>query len=67
MPCFFRDSVCWCLGIHPRGQSGFVVRQRFREMFRQAQHDGAEGVIPSEAEESRGNERGGWFLIFAFP
>ena len=31
-----------------------------------AQHDGAEGVIPSEAEESRGNERGGWFLIFAF-
>ena len=25
-----------------------------------AQHDGAEGVIPSEAEESRGNE---FFLI----
>ena len=36
-----------------------------------AQHDGAEGVIPSEAEESRGNEfllipRGRVLLLFMY-
>ena len=37
-----------------------LPKQRFREMFRQAQHDRRKCVIPSVVEESRGNE---FFLI----
>ena len=37
-----------------------LFKQRFREMFRQAQHDRRKCVIPSEVEESRGND---FFLI----
>ena len=39
-----------------------LLKQRFREMFRQAQHDTL-SVIPSVAEESRGNEKGSLILI----
>ena len=41
-------------------------KQRFREMKGQAQHDTAlHPVIPSKAEESRGNETFGLFLSAA--
>ena len=42
-----------------------LLKQRFREMKGQAQHDRRKCVIPSVAEESRGNEPLG--LITAIP
>ena len=36
---FPATRLCRCLGVLPRGLSGAATKQRFREMFRQAQHD----------------------------
>ena len=63
-----REHYC-SLGIAPRGVSFSVAKHTASPgCFDYAQHDGKKenGVIPSVVEESRGNERGGLFLILAF-
>ena len=68
-----RQGCYYCLEFVPRGLSSAIISQRFREMkggSSLAQHDERKSlsfrafyftVIPSEAEESRGNEHGGLF------